>query len=196
MRKRLAALAVYSLFWILFFYFARLFFLIVHHKEASEFSFAILSGTFTHGIRLDISATAYILILPLLATIPAVWIKGDWYRHFIRIYSWIILFISSVIIAGDAKLYSYWGFRLDYTVLLYLKTPQEAAASVTTLTIIVFCLTFISMTVLFGLIYNRIIDRMFSGSAVIRNRLPVTLFIVVLICSLIVPIRGGFGVAR
>jgi phosphoglycerol transferase MdoB-like AlkP superfamily enzyme len=195
MRKRLSALAGYALFWILFFWFARLFFLVVHYKEASEFSFAILAGTFIHGIRLDISATAYILILPLLATVPAVWIKGEWYRYFIRIYSWIILLISSVIIAGDAKLYSYWGFRLDYTVLLYLKTPQEAAASVTTMTIVIFCLTVISMTVLFGFIYNRIIDRMFSKSEAIRYKLPVTLFFLLLSGSLIIPIRGGFGVA-
>ncbi len=195
MKKRLAALAAYSLFWIIFFYFARLFFLIIHHKEASEFGLGILAGTFTHGIKLDISATAYILIFPLLAAIPAVWIKGEWYRHFNRIYTWIILFISSAIIAGDAKLYSYWGFRLDYTVLLYLKTPQDAAASVSNTEIIVFCLTAISMTVAFGIIYNRLIDRMFSKSEVTRYRLPVTLLFMLLFGSLIIPIRGGFGVA-
>jgi phosphoglycerol transferase MdoB-like AlkP superfamily enzyme len=195
MKKRITALVAYTLFWIAFFYFARLFFLIIHHKEASEFTFGILAGTFTHGIKLDISATAYILIFPLLAALPAVWIKGDWYRHFIRIYTWIILFISSVIIAGDAKLYSYWGFRLDYTVLLYLKTPQEAAASVNAITIIVFCLTVVIMTLLFGLLYNRLIDRMFSKSEVIRYRLPVTLFFMLMFGSLIIPIRGGFGLA-
>jgi phosphoglycerol transferase MdoB-like AlkP superfamily enzyme len=195
MRKRLTALVAYTLFWIVFFYFARLFFLIIHHREASEFSFGILAATFTHGIKLDISATAYILIFPLLAALPAVWIKGDWYRYFVRIYTWIILLVSAVIVAGDAKLYSYWGFRMDYTVLLYLKTPQEVAASVNTSTIIVFCLTVISITVLFGLIYYRLIDRMFSRSDIIRFRFPVTLFFMLLCSSLIIPIRGGTGVA-
>jgi phosphoglycerol transferase MdoB-like AlkP superfamily enzyme len=49
--------------------------------------------------------------------------------------------------------------------------------------------------VIFGLIYNRLIDRLFSKSEVIRYRLPVTLFFMLLFGSLIIPIRGGFGVA-
>jgi phosphoglycerol transferase MdoB-like AlkP superfamily enzyme len=195
MKRRVTALLAYTIFWLIFFYFARFFFLLVHYKEASRFGFEILAGTFTHGIKLDISATAYILIIPLLALLPSVWIKGDWYRHFIKIYTWILLFLSSVIIAGDAKLYSYWGFRLDYTVLLYLKTPQEAAASVNTITIIVFCITVIIMTLLFGLLYNRVIDRRFSGSEIIRYKLPVTVLFMIMTGSLIIPIRGGFGVA-
>lgn len=195
MKRRVTALLAYTIFWLIFFYFARLFFLMVHHKEATRVSFEILAGTFIHGIKLDISATAYILVIPMLVLLPSVWIRGDWFRHFIRIYTWIILFLSSVIIAGDAKLYSYWGFRLDYTVLLYLKTPQEAAASVNTITIIVFCLTVVIMTLLFGFLYNRLIDRMFSKSDVIRYRLLVTLLFMLLFGSLIIPIRGGFGVA-
>ncbi len=195
MKRRVTALLAYTIFWLIFFYFARLFFLMVHHKEAARIGFEILAGTFTHGIKLDISATAYILAIPILVLLTSVWIKGDWFRHFIRIYTWIILFLSSLIIAGDAKLYSYWGFRLDYTVLLYLKTPKEAAASVNRITIIVFCLTVVIMTLLFGLLYNRLIDRMFSKSDVIRYRLPVTILFMLLFSSLIIPIRGGFGVA-
>jgi len=195
MKRRLTALLAYSVFWLIFFYFARLFFLVIHSKEASGLSLEILAGTFTHGIKLDISATAYILVIPLLASTLSVWIKGDWFRHFTRCYTWILLLISSVIIAGDARLYSYWGFRVDYTVLFYLKTPQEAAASVTTMMIVVFCLTVISVTVLFGFLYNRLIDRMFSKSEEIRNRLPVTVLLLLLFASLIIPIRGGLGVA-
>jgi phosphoglycerol transferase MdoB-like AlkP superfamily enzyme len=195
MKRRVRALLACTIFWLIFFYFARLFFLIVHHKEAVRFGFDILAGTFTHGIRLDISATAYILIIPLLALLPSVWIKGDWYRHFIRFYTWIILFISSAIIVGDAELYSYWGFRMDYTVLLYLKTPQETAASVTTGKIIEVCFTVIFITIIFGLLYTRLIDRRFSGSEIVRHKLPVTVLFMVLLGSLIIPIRGGFGVA-
>jgi phosphoglycerol transferase MdoB-like AlkP superfamily enzyme len=146
-------------------------------------------------IKPDISTTAYILVIPLLASMLSVWIKGDWFRHFIRYYTWILLLISSAIIAGDVRLYSYWGFRMDYTILFYLKTPQEAAASVTTMMIVIFCLTVISVTVLFGFLYNRLINRMFSKSEIIRYRLPVTVLLMLLFASLIIPIRGGFGVA-
>ena len=195
MKKKLTALLAFSIFWLIFFYFARLFFLIVHHKEAAGLGFEVLAGTFTHGVKLDISATAYILAIPILVLIPAIWLKGEWFRHFVRIYTWIILLISSVIIAGDARLYSYWGFRMDYTPLLYLNTPQEAAASVTNGQIIVFCLTVILLTVVFGLLYNRLVDRRFSDSEIVRHKLPVTVFFIILLGSLIIPIRGGFGLA-
>jgi phosphoglycerol transferase MdoB-like AlkP superfamily enzyme len=195
MKRKLTALLAYSLFWLVFFYFARLFFLIIHHKEAAGLGFEVIAGTFTHGTKLDISATAYIMVIPVLFLIPAIWLKGEWFRHFVRIYTWIILLISLVIIVGDAKLYSYWGFRMDYTPLLYLNTPQEAAASVTTGQIILFCFSIVLFTVVFGLLYNRLIDRRFSYLKIVKYKLPVTLFFIILLCSLIIPIRGGFGLA-
>jgi phosphoglycerol transferase MdoB-like AlkP superfamily enzyme len=195
MKRKLTALLVYSLFWLLFFCFARLFFLIFHYKEAAGLGFGVLAGTFTHGIKLDLSATAYILIIPMLALLPAIWLQGNWFRHFIRIYTWIILLISSIIIAGDANLYSYWGFRMDYTPLLYLNTPQEAAASVTTGHIIAFCFTVILLTMVFGLLYNRLIDKRFSDGEILKFKLPVTFLFIIMLGSLIIPIRGGLGLA-
>lgn len=195
MKNRLLALLAYSVFWLAFFFFARLYFLTVHNKEAAGLGFQILAGTFIHGIRLDISATAYILVIPMLVLIPSIWIKGEWFRHFVRVFTWIILLVSSAIIAGDAELYSYWGFRMDHTPLLYLATPEEAAASVTTWQIVVFCLTVILLTVIFGLLYNRLIDKRFSGTETISYKLPVTAFFLMLFGSLIIPMRGGIGLA-
>lgn len=195
MKRKLAALLVYSIFWILFFYFARLYFLFIHHKEAAGFTFDVLAGTFTHGLKLDISVTAYILVIPVLVLLPSIWIRGNWFRHFVRIYTWTILLISAALVTADAELYSYWGFRMDYTPLFYLKTPQEAAASVTTWKIIVVVFTVILITVVFGLLYNRFIDRYFAANEKIRNRIPVTIFFLVLWGSLIIPIRGGLGLA-
>jgi phosphoglycerol transferase MdoB-like AlkP superfamily enzyme len=195
MKKRLIALLALVIFWLAFFYFARFVFLIIHNKEASELGFKVLAGTFTHGIKLDISAIGYIFIFPLLASLPALWISGDWFRHFIRIYTWILLFVSSSLVIGDAVLYTYWGFRMDYTPFIYLKTPKDAAASVSTITIVVVCITVILITVLFGYLYKRFIDRLFSDSSDVRFKIPATFFYMLLFGSLIIPIRGGFGTA-
>ncbi|MDX9724773.1 MAG: sulfatase-like hydrolase/transferase [Bacteroidales bacterium] len=195
MKRKLISLLLYSLFWMAFFIFARLYFILVHHQEASEFGFRLMSGTFTHGIRLDVSATAYVLAIPFLATFASVWVKGEWYRHFMKIYTWVIILLSLAIVAGDAELYSYWGYRMDHTPLLYLKTPKEAAASVSTGKIIYFFLAVIILTVMFGLIYNRLLDRRFSVSGLVRGRIPASFLMLVLTGSLIIPVRGGFGVA-
>ena len=195
MKIRITSLLIYSISWILFFFIARLLFLVFHHREAAEFSLGLLAGTFTHGIKLDISVTAYILAIPMLVLLPALWIKGEWYRHFMRIYTWVLLFISSAIIIGDAELYSYWGFRMDYTPMLYLKTPKEVAASVSTGTVILTFLGIAAFAIACGLLYNRFIDKRFSFQPVARHRLPYTIVFAILLGSLIIPVRGGFGVA-
>jgi len=193
MKRRLTALALLAIFWLAFFYFARLLFLIINNKEAANLGFKVLTGAFTHGVKLDISTISYIFVFPLLGCLPAIWIRGDWYRHFMRIYTWFLLFISSSLVIGDAVLYNYWGFRMDYTPFIYLKTPQDAAASVTTMTIIIVCLTVIFITILFGYLYNRFVDKLFSDSGDIRYKVPATFFFMLLFGSLIIPVRGGFG---
>lgn len=84
MKKRITALCVYALYWLLFFIAARLFFILTQHQEASLYSPGILAATFLNGIKLDISATAYIFIFPLLLVIPGLILNGDWFRHFMK----------------------------------------------------------------------------------------------------------------
>jgi len=195
MQKRLIAISCYAVFWLAFFFTARLLFIFMQYHSSFQNSFGDLLGTFWHGAKLDISTTGYFLLIPLLVIIPGVYFNGIWYRIFIRWYSYILIVFSSVIIVTDANLYSYWGFRMDYTPMFYLKTPGEAMASVTTFKIILFLITLgllVSFVIYF---YNKLIDRVFSNFMRIRYWLPGVLFFTILWGALIIPIRGGFGVA-
>ncbi len=195
MQKRLIAFGYYAIFWMAFFFISRLFFILFQYHNAFQNSFAGLLGTFLHGSRLDISTTGYYMLLPVLISIPGIWFTGNWYRHFIRWYTYILIIFSSIIVVSDANLYSYWGFRMDYTPMLYLKTPGEAMASVSILKIILFFISVILLASLFIYIYNRLIDKIFSGFERIRYWLPGILFMMIILGSLIIPIRGGFGLA-
>lgn len=195
MKKRVLAIIFYSLFWLVLFFTARLIFLLSQFKEASEHSFPDLAGSFWHGLKLDISATGYILVIPLLILIAGIFLKGAWARLFIRWYSCIIILICSVIIVADTLLYRYWGFRMDHTVLFYLRTPKEAIASVTTIQIISVVVVIILISLTFILLYNKFIDKLFSDTEQIRYKIPVSIFFLFLFASLIIPIRGGFGIA-
>jgi phosphoglycerol transferase MdoB-like AlkP superfamily enzyme len=135
------------------------------------------------------------MAIPMLVLLPALWIKGEWYRHFMRVYTWVLLFISSAIIKIDTELYSYWGFRMDYTPMLYLKTPKEVAASVSTPTVILTFIGIIALGTVSGLLYNRFIDKRFSLPRLNRYRVPFTFIFAIILGSLIIPVRGGFGVA-
>ena len=195
MKKRLIALGCYSLFWLSLFFFGRLFFILVQYRDSFQFTLSELSATFLHGSKLDVSTIGYFLLIPILIYIPEVWFTGNWYRNFLRWYTNILISVSSFIIVSDANLYSFWGFRMDYTPVLYLRTPVEALASVSTFKLIQFCTSLIFMTFLLIYIYNKLIDRLFIDFPAIRSRMAGTLFFMFLIGALIIPIRGGFGLA-
>ena len=195
MQKRLIALSCYAIFWLVFFFFARMFFISLQYHNAFQNSFGELLATFWHGSQLDISTTGYYLLVPVLFAIPGVWFNGTWYKVFIKWYTYILISFSSIIIVSDANLYSYWGFRMDYTPMLYLKTPGEAMASVSTMKVILFIVTIILIASFFIFIYNKLINRLFNGFERIRRWLPAILFFIILCGALIIPVRGGFGVA-
>jgi phosphoglycerol transferase MdoB-like AlkP superfamily enzyme len=195
MKRRLIALTCYVLFWLVFFLFARLFFIVIQSHSSFQYSIPDLSGTFIHGLKLDISTIGYYLLIPMLVLIPGLYFAGDWYRVFIRWYSYFFIIFSSVIIVSDANLYSYWGFRMDSTPLLYLKTPGEAMASVSTIKIILFLLTIGILSSFFIYIYKKLIDKLFGNLTRVSYLLPLLLFFLVLWGALLIPIRGGFGVA-
>jgi phosphoglycerol transferase MdoB-like AlkP superfamily enzyme len=195
MKRRLIAVCGYTLFWIAFFFVARLFFILVQFHSSSQYSLWDLSGTFLHGSKLDFSTTGYYLLIPLLLFIPGVYFNGKWYRLLLRWYSYIMIIFSSLIVVGDANLYSYWGFRMDYTPVFYLKTPGEAMASVSTLKIIVFFITIILFATVAIYVYNKLIDKLFMNFERVRLWFPAILFFTFIWASLIIPIRGGFGVA-
>ncbi len=195
MKKRLIAILAYSLFWLALFIFARLFFIATHYKEAFQFGAGTLAATFLHGIKLDISATSYILILPLLLMIPGIYFSGSWFRIFLKWYTYPVIIISAIITVADTLLYKYWGFRMDYTALQYLSTPKEAAASVTLFQMASVTIAVILISVLFIIIYNRMINKLFDEFQRIRLCLPAVIFFMLLFGSLIIPIRGGVGIA-
>ena len=195
MKKRFIALCSYSLFWLVFFIIARLIFIAFQYRDAFHNNPGELIAAFWHGSKLDISTTGYYLLVPVLASIPGIYFNGNWYKIFIRWYSYILIVFSSIIVISDANLYSYWGFRMDYTPMLYLKTPGEAMASVSTVKAILFFVTIILTSSFFIFIYNKFIDTLFSDFERITYWLLWVLSFMIMWGSLIIPIRGGFGIA-
>jgi phosphoglycerol transferase MdoB-like AlkP superfamily enzyme len=195
MKKRLLAFSGYALFWMFFFFTARLFFILTHYKEAFQFDPGTIAATFSHGILLDFSATGYFFLLPVLVALPGLFFNGEWYRLFIKWYTYILLLISSVVIVGDTVLYKYWGFRMDHTPLVYLKTPKEAVASASNMESVAVPFAIIMIVVLFIYLYNKVIDKLFHDLNRVRYLVPSILVFVVMWAALIIPIRGGFGIA-
>ncbi|MBK9390041.1 MAG: hypothetical protein IPN68_07570 [Bacteroidetes bacterium] len=195
MKKRLLALGVYSLFWLTFFIIARLFFILIQNESSFSNSAGDLLATFTNGSKLDISTTGYFLAVPMLLILPGIWFSGRWYRLVIRWYTYFLILLSSVIVVGDSILYSFWGFRMDYTPFMYLKTPAEAMASVSTLKAIMFFLSIALFSGFFIAFYRKTADRFFEEMGPVKSKVVALPLFTILLAALIIPVRGGFGIA-
>ena len=195
MKNRLIGILSYSVFWLLFFFIARLFFILMQFHSSAQTGILGLLGTFIHGSKLDVSTIGYYLIIPFLVLIPGVYFSGDWYRKFLKWYTYFLIIFSSIIIVSDAFLYSYWGFRMDYTPMLYLKTPGEAMASVSSLKIFMYFLSICIMSSLAIIFYNLLINKLFANFKRPNKWLAAIPFFILLTAALIIPIRGGLDVA-
>ena len=106
-------------------------FLLRYASLAADASFGELAAVVGNGLRLDITVAGYTTALPILAAMLHVWVAGSWLRTLLKIYLPLAAAASAVAFALNLGLYGYWAFPLDGSILQFLATPKEAAASVT-----------------------------------------------------------------
>lgn len=145
-----------------------------------------------HGLVLDVAIAGYLTIIPALIFIASLWIESKMIGWIWKGYVGIVAFISSLAYVANIALYGFWGFPLDNTPLLYIKTsPSDAMASVTTGQLIGGFLAVCASTVFIYLLITRLV-RLPKAQ---QNGKPLlqTIVILLLTALLIIPIRGGFG---
>ncbi len=110
-------------------------FLITYFSQSSELGAKNILGVFWHGLSLDISVAGYVTALPLLFVLLGSW--GGWkigdhiWKRSLLIYLVLLSLAMSCVVGVDLNLYGYWDYRVDATLIPYLASPKEAAASVT-----------------------------------------------------------------
>ncbi|WP_162426394.1 LTA synthase family protein [Pontibacter pudoricolor] len=189
MKKALYFQPLYFLFWVLFFIVARAAFLLYHLDNSSELTIAELAGTFWYGSRLDFSFASYLSALPfIVAFVGVVW-KRFPAAAIIRWYTFVLLGITSVLLAADLELYKHWGFRMDSTPLQYINTPTEMAASAGSAPVILLSFVALALTGIFVLLYKLFFDLRNYRS--VRFSWVTTILSFIFIALLILPMRGG-----
>jgi hypothetical protein len=127
---RLRFLATYLLFWLTFFVLLRAVFLVSSSDQALALPTGTLLGTFAHGFRLDLSAAAYLCLLPyLLIAVSSLSRTGAWVSRLVLPYTVIAATALSLLAAADLGVFRGWGQRIDASVLPYLSHPREVWAS-------------------------------------------------------------------
>jgi phosphoglycerol transferase MdoB-like AlkP superfamily enzyme len=192
MKNKLRFIAFYALFWMVFFTISRLYFIVINYHFIKKFDLLLILQCFRHGWVMDLSATGYLMLIPGLLLVFFALVRKDFILKALHWYTFVFVGIIALLIVSDAKLYGFWGYRMDSTPLLYLKTPQEAFASVSVGEILINILSAALIAGLFIFIYRRfVIPSAKNFIARWWHSLPL-LGITLL---LFIPIRGGFGVA-
>jgi phosphoglycerol transferase MdoB-like AlkP superfamily enzyme len=187
---KLRFLARYLAFWLAFFTLLRLAFLAYHAAETSALGANTLVGLLVRGARMDISAASYLAVVPVLLLAFAPLIPARALTLALRAYSVLAIAIASILAATDFELFSKWGSRVDATLLPYLRTPSEAAASAESSPVALLALLLVVMVAIGVYGYRRIVERHADeapGGRLVRTALPLLLTGLLLL----VPIRGG-----
>lgn len=175
-------------YWLGSFFLAKGLFLIINSSDTASLSVGTLLLVLFHSLRMDVSAAAYLLLLPLVLFAISEWTSR---RRWLRIGLWGYTLVMQLLVLSatlfDAFAYRHWGYRMDISpVLLYAQTPGAAMASITWLEIIGFWVLF-----LMGIFAAMRASRFFLNSLPTEPRPIFSLAWLVSAAALIIPIRGG-----
>ncbi len=193
MKSKILFILKYWLFFVTVFALQKPIFMLYHFKR--EVLLSEYLKVLFYGFPMDMTTAGYMTVLPMLITIATVWLKGNWSDKVLKIYSGIILSFISIILVSDIELFGFWSTHLDNTVLFYLKSPADAAASVS------YWRIFFGFAIMAGLafaLYKALIHTVFrcSFSSFNQNKKGrLTTILALLTIILFIVIRGGIGVS-
>ena len=192
--------------WTLIGMLSKVAFLLIYGSLMPEATLADFLNVVWAGLRLDVAIAGYLLLLPALMLIVRLWWQGRALRWLWQGYFALTSFVASLGYVANLALYGYWGFPLDNTPLLYLKTsPADAFASMNAWQMVFLPLLILALTVGIYLAFSFVVRRCLpsdkaecgvmdsSASASKRAKLAYSLIMLLLTALLIIPIRGGFG---
>lgn len=193
MKQRILLFLKYLLCWFLFFVGCKILFLAYHFRLTKELSFYDIIRVFLYGSRMDLSMASYISVFAGLTIAVTAYFKGVILWRVLKAYTFFILLVTSFIVIADLELYRNWGYRMDATPLMYLKSPKEAIISGNAF--ISICLLIFWILLCWACI--KLFSRLFANhiKSFQRSNWATSLVILFLTACLIIPIRGGFGVA-
>jgi len=193
MKKRLSYLLRLGIFWVLFFLFIKFLFLIYHYSATANLPGDIIIKIFVYGLRLDLSMTGYLLLLPIIFLWVTSYTSNIWQKYVLDGIFYLFLFLIVLINIVDFEIYKYWGFHMDKTPLLYLRNPREAFASVsagrTVLQILLGIVIFGGAT----FVYKKLISKKLIGAEKVKWYKPAIYLLI--LAFMFIPIRGSFGVS-
>ena len=192
MLKSFVVFGRFFLFWLIFFFLERLFFLIYYSEKISYLGTNEIILTFWRALRLDVSMAGYVSVIPALVYVFLLFLPSFRFpRTITKAYVHFFVILFSAIAISNLNLYREWGSKLNFRALdIAIDSPKEAIASTSSSPIllmfsILFAYTIIALYLSSKVILYKVPDR--SKSYVSR-----LIFGFLTLSSLFLAIRGGW----
>jgi phosphoglycerol transferase MdoB-like AlkP superfamily enzyme len=182
-------------FWLLFFLIDRLLFLFIFRQKLKGIPFSERALTMYHGLRLDISMTAYLCIIPLL--VFSFWLlsnKPTLHFNWVKLYNKFFIVCFSLLAVINFNIYREWGSKVNERAFGFLiHTPNEALASSASSPLLLSVIILLLLITASFYLHSKIMKTEYR-----LKKAPIWLKIAsvfLLIGVNFTGIRGGFGVA-
>ncbi len=180
-------------FWILFFAVCRAVFLAYNYPLLESISWSEILQTFPAAWYLDHAAICYLMSVPVVLYTLQLFTSKLWFHKAVFVFNILFIVIGALITSTELGLYEEWGVKLNYSVLYYLKHPQEVIQTSTTqMTILAIAtLTILGGAGIYG--YKRLCYNTFQRTSLKASKKIVLGFVTLLLGSFLIGtgLRGG-----
>lgn len=188
MKKRIAYISLYFFTVLLIFILQKPLFMLYNGSIAKGFGFADYMQVMVHGASLDAATAGYLTAFPFLLVLISIWFKKFPLKKILYGYCILVAALISVIFVVDMALYTFWGFKLDASVFLYIDSPKEALASVSIGFILLRVLVILLLAILNSWVLLKITPSVLVAT---RKRIVGTVVMLLVGGILFIIIRGG-----
>ena len=188
MKKRIAYISLYFFTVLLIFILQKPLFMLYNGSIEKGFGFADYMQVMVHGASLDAATAGYLTAFPFLLVLISIWFRKFPLKKILYGYYILAAALISIIFVVDMALYTFWGFKLDVSVFLYIDSPKEALASVSVGFILLRVLAILLLIALNSWVLLKITPSVLTAT---RKRIAGTAGMLLLGGVLFVIIRGG-----
>lgn len=188
MKKRIAYISLYFFTVLLIFILQKPLFMLYNGSIEKGFGFADYMQVMVHGASLDAATAGYLTAFPFLLVLISIWFRKFSLKKILYGYYILAAALISIIFVVDMALYTFWGFKLDASVFLYIDSPKEALASVSVGFILLRVLAILLLIALNSWVLLKITPSVLNAT---RKRIAGTAGMLLLGGVLFIIIRGG-----
>ena len=188
MKKRIAYISLYFFTVLLIFILQKPLFMLYNGSIEKGFGFADYMQVMVRGASLDAATAGYLTAFPFLLVLISIWFRKFPLKKILYGYYILAAALISIIFVVDMALYTFWGFKLDASVFLYIDSPKEALASVSVGFILLRVLAILLLIALNSWVLLKITPSVLTAT---RKRIAGTAGMLLLGGVLFIIIRGG-----